>query len=406
MAEEIKSALDAMNAALEGTVDASPTPDTDTGEGTADDLEGVLPEEGDKSADEPAEEAGDGDQQGGDEAEGDESAGEKPYAELVAEAEILGISQRHANGRIKSAAELSAEITAAAKPVKGGTPDEPGKKAGAAKKEPDALNDPLKKEWGPEVNQRIRTLIDRTKQAEEAGVKAKQDFDYLVQGVQSTGASPEQYGETLSWLALFNNPAPEQKKQALDLVVSVAERLATQLGVELKFTDPLEAHQDLKAALQAGQITPQFAREVARTRNQGQFNSQIQSAASQQAERERAAAQEKEAGRVEMNNLEAELRKSDPLFDRKIEAIMPTVEAAMKRVRPSEWKAAFLEIYQRARVAPRFQARQPGKGVPVNQPLRGGKNPAGGAGPSGNNLSAGGPKSGLDAMNEALSRMR
>lgn len=404
---EPKSALEAMTAALAGDTDDTQVEDTNTAADATDDLGSDVAAGDDQNVDGHPEgddkevKLGEGDPG---EAELDGKVDAEPsMAQIRDEADELGVSLRDAGGKFKSKEQLVAEVAAA----KGGTKsDKPvdGKDGKAGKKEPDALNDPLNKAWGPEVNQRIRTLIDRTKGAEEKAAKSDQDFNFLVQGVQATGASPEQYGETLSWLSLFNSPETSSKKQALDLVVTVAERLATQLGVDLKFNDPLEQHQDLKQALQSGQITPALAREVARTRNQQGFQSQMQTTAQQTQQAEQAAQQEKERGRVEMNQLEADLRSRDPQFDRKLKNILPMVEATMKRVRPSEWKAAFMEIYSRAPALAPGRVVAANTKLPANQPLRGGKNPAGAGGAGG--MATGGPASALDAMNEALGKMR
>lgn len=413
MADEIKSALDAMNAALAGEGDGNqPTGEIEdtaaTADGSADDA-GALEAGDDQNAGRSAEGDDKAGERGDGEAEGAESEGkgdELPsVAEVRADAEELGISFRHADGKFKSREELAAEVAAAKAAAEGGKPE--GKDGKPAKKEPDPINDPLPKGVSAETTQRIRTLIERTKEADTRAEKATNDFNYLVQGVQSTGATPEQYGETLSWLALFNNPDPEKKGQALDLLVGVAERLATSLGRELKFNDPLEAHTDLKQAVQAGQITVQLAREVARSRNQGSFNTQLQTAASERQAAEAAAAQEKEQARVDLNALEQSLRATDKDYDRKREAILPAVEAAFKRLRPGQWKDAFTEIYRNARVAPRPVARpNPGRpAVPAAQPLRGGKNPSGAGGNAGN-LNSNQPGSALDAVNAALAKLR
>lgn len=407
---EPKSALEAMTAALAGDTNDTLAEDIDTAADATDNLGSDVAEGDDQNVDGHLEgddkeaKLGEGDPG---EAELDGKVDVEPsMAQIRDEADELGVSLRDVGGKFKSKEQLVAEVAAAKGTKDGAKGDKPidGKDGKAGKKEPDALNDPLNKAWGPEVNQRIRTLIDRTKGAEEKAAKSEQDFNFLVNGVQQTGASPEQYGETLSWLALFNSPETSSKKQALDLVVTVAERLATQLGVDLKFGDPLEQHPDLRQALQGGKITAEFAREMARNRNQQGFNSQMQATAHQTQQAEQAAQAEKERGRVEMNQLEAQLKANDPQFDRKLKTILPMVEAAMKRVRPSEWKTAFMEIYSRVPASAPGRVVAANTKLPANQPLRGGKNPAGAGGAGG--MSPGGPASALDAMNEALGKMR
>src|SRR5208337_2173710 len=94
----------------------------------------------------------------------------------------------------------------------------------------------------------------------------------------------QQYGETLSWLALFNSNDPKQQEKALELVESVAERLATLLGKERTIGDPLAQHGDLKDAVAKGQTTLQFAKEIARIRNNQTFRTELQTNASAEAQ--------------------------------------------------------------------------------------------------------------------------
>ena len=109
-------------------------------------------------------------------------------------------------------------------------PDGTWKKAEA--KKPDPVNDPIPKELKAETRERMTSLINTVKEKDTQLAQVTQNFDYMVGGIQATGATPEQYGETLSWLALFNSGVPENQLKALELVESVAERLATLLGKE------------------------------------------------------------------------------------------------------------------------------------------------------------------------------
>lgn len=398
MAEEIKSALDAMNAALAGEGDETELETPDSGADGSADADGVVAEGDDQDADGLAEGDAEGSEPGDGKAESVEPEGEglATAAEVAAKAAELGISTKRANGQFKSAEELKAEVTAKLAGGKEGDKPVDGK---GAKKEPDPVNDPIDKTLKPATQERIRTLIERTKEATATAEKATQDFNYLVQGVQATGATPEQYGETLSWLALFNSGDPKQQEQALEIIESVADRLATLLGKDRQVTDPLKAHPDLLAAIQAGKITREYANEMARTRNQGQFRQQITTAASAEQQRAEAARQEVATAQADLNALEEQLMASDTQYEAKKAIILPTLKVLFPQIRPSAWKDAFQKAYREVKVAAPAQRRVV-NGRPNQQPLRANKTVAGGGG--GNLSTSTEPTSALDAVNAAL----
>lgn len=401
MAEE--SVMDAVNAALEGKVQTAPKEpvteeevleegqEVEGGEGTE---EEVTEEEGTED-----EEAGEGEE----EATGEEATGEEAKPEtieaLAAEAAKLGIDVRD-KGKFKSKEQLAAEITA--KKAEAPKLDAAGKPIVEAKpkKAADPINDPIDKTLKVETQQRIRTLIDRTRDAEEKATSAQQNFDYLVNGVKATGATPDQYHETLNWLACFNSPDPAKQAIALEQIEQLADRLSTMLGKERTVVDPLAAHPDLLAAVNAGQATRKFATETARLRNGTTMRQEINTAATQQQQQEQAAAAEKEQARVDLNTLETSLRASDKDYDRKKAIILPMLKVVFARVRPAEWQAEFQRIYKEAKVQPRVAPVR--KVIPAQQSLRANKS---GQGAGGGTPQKTEPKTGLDVINAALAGM-
>jgi hypothetical protein len=262
------------------------------------------------------------------------------------------------------------------------------------KKEKDPVNDPIPKDLKKDTSERIRTLIDTTKTVTAERDQIKQDFDYLIKGVEATGATPEQYGETLSWLALFNSNNPQQQEKALELVENVAERLATLLGKERTVGDPLGAHADLKDAVAKGQITAQYAKEIARTRNGQTFRSEITATASQQAQQQQAAAQELATARSDLTALEQTLQGTDPQYEAKKAILVPALKPVFASIPPSQWKQKFQEAYRAINVG---STPKPAAKAPANQPLRAGKQPAGGQTKT--------PSSMLEAISGALGSM-
>lgn len=365
MAEE--TALDAVNAALGGEHETPPADDqVEAGaEGADESGDSAVEAGGDEDAASADDKAGEGD--GGGEGKADDDKG-------------AAGDERNPDGTFKKRE---------AKPEdgKGG---EPAK----AKKEPDHVNDPIPKDLKPETQDRIRTLVKTNKEVAAERDQAKQDFDYLINGVQATGATPEQYGETLSWLALFNSNDPKQQEKALELVENVADRLATLLGKERAVGDPLKGHPDLNEAVQKGQVTKQYATEIARGRNSQTFRGTLteQARATQNAQAQQQ--QELSTARTDLNTLETTLAATDPQYEAKKAMLVPILKPIFARTPPSQWKAAFEQAYQQVRIA----APARNSGVPANQPLRGNK-----SSPSGGSSRA--PSSMLEAVSGALASM-
>jgi hypothetical protein len=284
-----------------------------------------------------------------------------------------------------------------------GKDGKPGEKPGQPAKEPDPLNDPIPKDLKQETQQRIRTLIDRTKDAETRASKFETDFNYMVQGVQATGASPDQYGEVLSWLALFNSGDPSQQGKALELLESVADRLATMIGRERTTSDPLANHPDLVAAVQKREITEKYAKDLARSRNQGAFRNELATSHSQTQAAQQEATRVRNQARSDLNALETRLSQSDPQYAQKKAQLVPILQVTFANMSPDKWPAAFEAAYKKLRLPGAAAPAARTGTVPKNQPMRGGKGVASGGGGTG--MNDGGPKTMLDAVNGALSRM-
>lgn len=391
-----ESVLDAVNEALgvsTGGSDAGSNPPAD-GAAPAD---GGAAGEGDVLGSGAALEgegaAGAGEGEGGD-AGGEAEGADDPegVADGAAGAEAkAGERERNPDGTFKAKAKVDPAAPAGAEP----------KKPEAKPKQIDALNDPIPKELNQQTQERIRTLISTAKSAQAEATEAREHFQTFMGGLQAAGVTPEQYGETLSWLALFNSQDPAQQEQALNVVVTLAERLATMLGKDVSFNDPLQEHGDLKQAVQAGQVTAQYAREIARTRNAQRLRTELSAHDRQQQEAQQGAERELAQGRQALNELEATLRQTDPQYDAKKAQIVPILKPIFKTLPPSQWKAAFTEAYRQVQVAAPAAAPRPAArpAVPAHQPMRANQTPAGGA-------SKGGPGSMLEAVDAALSGMR
>lgn len=350
------------------------TPDTQ--EGMIDALDEALGiehavEEGEETEEEIDE--GEGDEEEGEGDEGALDADGNPISKLGKTPE--GIGDRNADGTFKKPAKTL-----------------------------DPVNDPIPEGLKPETNQRIRSLIDMTKAATAERDTIRTDFDAIVNGIKASGSTPEQYGEAISWLSLFNDPNPESQRKAYELVEQVADRMATMMGIDRKIGDPLEQHADLKTLVANKQMTAEVAREVARMRNGQKFSGDVQNSVREKEQAAARAAAEDSQARAGLNAFAKEMEASDPLWDRKRKALVPTLKETFKHIPKSKWVETFKAAYQTVRIKP--QGTNPalrqngggGAGAGGNQPLRGGKNPAGGRGQE--------PATMMDALNGALDSLK
>jgi hypothetical protein len=288
-------------------------------------------------------------------------------------------------------AAREAAQTAADKEGKPAVDPKTGKPVAAAKAA-DALNDPIPKELAQATQDRMRTLVSMVKDTTRERDELQQNFNYMVQGIQATGTTTEQYSELLSFMALFNSGDPAQQEKALDLVEGVAERLATLLGKERKITDPLSAHEDLRAEVAANKLTPQRAREIAAHRNQQKFRGDLTQTANDQQRAQQQQQQERTKAKTDLTALEVTLRSTDPQYGAKRAMLVPVLKAIFPTLPPSQWKSAFERAYRNVVLTP---AKQRVNANTHQQPTRTNRQPAGGQ-PGAQ------PKDGLDVLNAAL----
>jgi len=398
--------MDAINLALEtgdvgnSTGEATPGPDANT-----DEVEGTAVGEG-TGADggDSLEEGGDQDATGSseDDGEGGEPGGEKPgEGEHVDEGGKPGFKRDPATGKFVKLTDAETKAAADAAAAAGKPGAKPGDKPG--EKKPDAVNDPIPKDVAPATQERMRTLVKMTKDLTAERDTATQSFETLVGGLQATGTTPEQYGEVLSFMALFNSTDPAQQTKALELLDGVADRLSMLLGKDRAASDPMKDHADLKDAIAKGKITPEYAREVATTRNSNKFRGELTTAHSTATAEANAKAEELQTARSDLNTLENTLKATDPQYGAKRAVLVPILKTIFKSLPPSQWKAKFEETYKTIRV-PSAGGTRPG--IPARQPMRaggGGGASAGGGGNNGGMATKAG--SALEALSAAIGSM-
>lgn len=293
--------------------------------------------------------------------------------------------------------EEGEEDVAAVAAAAGGerNPDGTFKKAGEVKKL-DPINDPIPKDLKKETSERMQSLINTAKTLTAERDQVRTDFDTIINGIKAAGASPEQYGEVISWMSMFNKgPGDPGFKTAYELVESVADRMATLLNLDRSAPNPLMQHPDLQAAVTAGQITAKYAGEIARTRNATTFKTELSNGQRQQQQTQDQAAQEEATARAGLTAFETEMRTKEPeLYELKKAQIIGPLRAVMKQLPKVQWLPTYQAAYANARVKP--QGRPAVRNT--QQPLRANKNPAGGQGSAATSM--------MDAVNGALASMK
>lgn len=209
------------------------------------------------------------------------------------------------------------------------------------------------------------------------GLGGKAGLERVVQDAQAQhewdrsmatiGCTPEQFGQAMGFLKAVNSDDPVVLKQARDNLLAEIAHLDGRLGEKTERHNPLDAHADLKAKVQRGDLDEEDALEIARLRAGGQKAQQQTEQQRQQAE----AAQAQEQGTASLRQLGAALKQRDgeSVFTAKMAMITQALNAALPDLPPAQW-AKHAQVLYDSIPAPRPAAAAPaprvGKG-PVRQ---------------------------------------
>jgi len=368
MADEPKpSMLDVVSAAVASVDNPTKTTGDDDADANQEPVGGDAVEGDSDPAAAAAEDgaAGDGAAEGGDDADG-------------------GADEGASDGDAAGDDSKTKPDAAGAKPAE---PVKPQDNLGKRPRNPviDPVNDPIPDYLQPGTRKRMQTLIDLTKSKDQAIQQVTAERDDMLRYVTETGATPEQYAQTLNILRAVNSNDPAQQEVAFQALAAEAQRLGALLGKTLPGASPLAGHPDLEASVQAGDITPQHAQEIALARNKDAI-------AKRDAEMQRtlqANTVAKQQSDAALDAFQAECLANDPHWPQKRAILVASLKDVMARTPYPERAAVFKSAYQRlsAGFVPTGVARTPGAnagaggarpaGQPAAQPLRG-KSPAGG----------------------------
>lgn len=256
----------------------------------------------------------------------------------------------------------------------------------------DPVNAPIPKYLKETTQKRMTKLVEIAKDLTTKHATAQRDRDEIIGMITETGATAAQYTQALSYLRMVNSRDPAQIKLAIGVMQEELTALSRMSGTPVAGVDLLANHTDLKQAVEAKQITPELAAEIAAGREQRAHQGVVARNAQQS---DAQAQQEHAAGVKALNDIGKQLAAGDPNYRAKAQAVLATIGEQMKKVPPSQWAQTFLVAYTtyKAPAAAKPAVRKAAPVVPKNQPLRGNN-------PSGGQQSA--PKSLEDAINMGI----
>ncbi len=172
--------------------------------------------------------------------------------------------------------------------------------------------------------------------------------DEWEDAVVSTNSTPEQVGMAFDYLRFANQALSGDLKAAEKCYAYMTEEMQTwakMLGKEVSgVVDPIEGHADLKEALDNGEISRQYALQIAASRTVGNMANQRD----EQTRNVQESQTQFDSGTRSLNELGDVLTKADPHYDAKLQYFLPIVKTIRETCHPSEWakrsRDAYLQI--------------------------------------------------------------
>lgn len=229
-------------------------------------------------------------------------------------------------------------------PAEAAKPAEPSAPA-QAQADPDAAKvDAEVKELGLKgaSETRFREMSARIRELETAH-PAMQRMAEWESAIQQTGATPEQFGATMTYLSLVNSGDPAKIEAAFQQIESEYLTLAKALGRPVGGYDPLDDHPDLRQRVADMDIDRELALELAQARNRQQQTQQAREVQDQtDAQR-----QAWDDGTKALQALDAELSAADPAYKAKLQVLAPAIQAMCAAAPPAEWASRVRDMFAR-----------------------------------------------------------
>lgn len=188
---------------------------------------------------------------------------------------------------------------------------------------------------------RFHELSEQAKKAEEYKAVLDQQ-EQVFATMENLGVTPDQFSQAIGLIGFINSNEPGKLEMAYEALTKEVELLARKLGKPAPGYDPVADEPELLDKVKRGELDQTDAQELARLRRQNTLlaerTQREQTVAVQQAEA-RACAES-------LNQLEAQLRSSDPLYETKKSILMPLLQVQMGSIPYADRPAVFLRAYQ------------------------------------------------------------
>lgn len=242
---------------------------------------------------------------------------------------------------------------------KGDAPGSAAAPAAAPQDDPYAMPDDL----SDRAQARFKELAGRARDGEAWKERAEQ----WQQTVESTGASPDQFGQLLTYSSLVNSGDPAKLRQAMAVLEQERATLARALGEEVPGVDLLAAHPDLLERVGSGDMERASALELVRARDMAASSRQQQ----ERWQADQLATQVRQQAVDGLNAMGNQLAAQDPQYTAKYAAMQPMLPI-IAQLPPAQWSEAFMTAYRAVVVPAAAPATAPAQRLPQSpQPLRG-----------------------------------
>lgn len=221
-----------------------------------------------------------------------------------------------------------------------------------------------------EARARFEHLVAEARREREARERIETQHRELSEHLVAAGADVTSIAQASQALRALQSQDPVELERALAYIEARRQEIATRLGKPIPGVDLLAQHPDLKAEVEAYQMTPERATEIARLREverQHQETLARQSQEMQQAAHANQLMGRFETGKQAVNAVEAELVKSSPDYYQ-VRALMEPFLAPIARMYPPEqWAHAYRQLHGEVseRLNKMVGARQPSGPSPL-----------------------------------------
>lgn len=295
------------------------------------------------------------------------TAPESPEASKADDVDATLAAMLGTSAQPETPAQPEQMAEAPADAAKSAEPSEPAQ----AQADPDAAKvDAEVKELGLKgaSETRFREMSARIRELETAH-PAMQRMAEWESAIQQTGATPEQFGATMTYLSLVNSGDPAKIEAAFQQIESEYLTLAKALGRPVGGYDPLDDHPDLLEAVNGPDMMDRkYALELAQARNRQQHTQQARQVQDQTDAQRRALTE----GQQALQALDAELAASDPAFKAKLQVLAPAIQAMCAAAPPAEWAGRVREMFARLQLPAAAPAPAPAALPPLRPTVPGG----------------------------------